>query len=293
MSQVLNDLHGGWPVNLVFSKANPSASASNILTLPQGNGFIVPTGYVFHPLLMTAKSNGALTELITNGGFETAGAGGADVFGTWTESAGNGAIAQESGAGNFHGGAKSAKLTVGADTACSVSQDITVIAGYTYTLSFYVKGDGTTASHKARYQIVDKTHTADIVAIKSVPTASAAFYQVTETFTAPAECDTVTITLAGAALQGAVCYLDDVSVYPSAIPTHTAVFTVASDGTAPSEGLTTWFDDITRKNEDDAHYGFYPISGGSEVTILMTTTANYVPTTADVDVTLFGVLVHE
>lgn len=290
MSRVLDSLHDGWPISLVFSTANASASATNVLKLPGTNGFIVPRDYVFHPLMMTAKSNGALTELIVNGGFETAGEGGADVFGTWSESAGNGAIAVETGAGNFHGGAKSAKLTTGADTAVSINQAFAVIEGYTYTLSYWVKGDG--ATNKSAYAVYDNTGSADIVAKTAITTATNTFQNITVSFTAPADCAEVLVTLHGAATEGAIAYFDDVSVYPTAIPTHTAVFKVASDGTAPSEGLSTWFDDITRENEDDAKFGFYPITGGSEVTVQMITTANYVPTTADIDVTLFGVLVH-
>jgi len=290
MTGVLDDLHNGFPVSLVFSKANAAANTSNELTFPQGNGFVVPDGYVFHPLILSARSNGSLTELIVNGGFETAGAGGADVFGSWTESAGNGAIAVETGAGNFHGGAKSAKLTTGADTAVSINQAFVAIAGYTYTLSFWVKGDG--ATNKCKYAVYDNTNTADIIAATAITTGTNTWQNITVSFTAPTGCAEILITLHGAATEGAICYLDDVSVYPSSIPTPTAVFKVASDGTAPSEGLTTTFDDITRSNTDDAPYGFYPISAGVEVTILMVTTANYVPTTADIDVTLLGVLVH-
>ena len=77
MSRVLDRFFNGYfPISLNFSKANAAASSTNVLGLAQGNGFIVPDGYVFHPLVITAKSNGALTELVTNGGFETAGGGG-------------------------------------------------------------------------------------------------------------------------------------------------------------------------------------------------------------------------
>lgn len=292
MSNVLDNLHSGFPVTLQFSMANPAAGSTNVLGLAQGNGFVVPAGYKLHPLAITAKSNGALTELITNGGFETAGGGGADVFGTLVEAAGNGAIASEAGAGNFHGGAKSAKLTTGADGLVKVSQDITTVALYTYTFTYWVKGDG--ATNKVRHQIIDKTHSTDILPIASaVYTPTATWQQITVSFQAPTGCVSTTIVIAGAAAAGAICYVDDVSVYPTTIPTHTAVFKVASDGTAQSEGLTTWFDDITRENEDAAQFGYYPISAGAEVTVQMITTANYVPVTADVDVVLLGVLVHE
>lgn len=290
MSRALDFFGPYFPVTLPFSMANPAAGATNVLKLPGTNGFIVPEDYVFHPILMTAKSNGALTELIVNGGFETAGEGGADVFGTWVESAGNGAIAVETGAGNFHGGAKSAKLTTGADKAVSVNQAFAVIEGYTYALSYWVKGDG--ATNKSAYAIYDNTGSDDIVAKTAITTATNTWQNIVVSFTAPADCEEVLVTLHGADTEAAVAYFDDVSVYPTSIPTATAVFKVAADGTAPSEGLSTFFDDVIRENEDDAKVGFYPIAAGSEVTIQMITTADYVPVTADVDVVLLGVLVH-
>lgn len=291
MSTVLDNLHNGFPVALVFSKANAAASAANVLTFPQGNGFIVPEGYNFHPLLITAKSNGALTELVVNGGFETAGGGGDDVFGTWTEAKGNGTIAVETGAGNFHGGEKSAKLTTGADTAISIYQAIVTIPGYTYTLSYWVKGDGST--NKSAYAVYDVTNSADIKVKTAITTATNTWQNITVSFTAPSGCVSTKITLHGAASAGAVAYFDDVSVYPTHIPTATAVFKVAVDGVAQTRGLQTTFDDITRKNEGSKAFDYCEVAGGSEVTIHMVTTADYVPTTADVDVTLFGVLVHE
>lgn len=293
MSKVFDFLPDGlFPLALQFSKANLSAGAANSLTLAQGNGFVVPPDYVFHPLALSAILNALPTaEKTTNGGFETAGGGTPDIFGTWTEAAGNGALAQESGAGNFHGGAKSCKLTVGADTACSLSQDIVVVAGRTYALTFWVKGDGTTATHKARYQIIDATNSADIVEIKSVPTASAAFYKVTETFVAPATCESVTIKLAGAALEGAVCYLDDVSVLCT-ISESTCEFGIAVDGTLLTEGPEINVTEILDQGFKDAHMDFYPITAGKEITVVGTTTAAFLPVTADADAILFGVLKH-
>ena len=291
MSQALEFFGPYFPVTLPFSMANPAAGATNVLKLAQGNGFIVPRDYVFHPLLLTAKSNGALTEMMVNGGFETAGGGTPDIFGTWVEAAGNGAIAQEAGAGNFHGGAKSCKLTTGADGLVKVTQTFVSIPGYHYNFSYWVKGDG--AVHKVRHQIVDNTHSADILPLAAaVYTPTAQFQNIIVSFEAPAACLEIAMVIAGDAIEGSICYVDDVSVYPSQIHVPTAVFKIATDGTAPSEGLSTFMDDIVRENEDDAHVGFYPIAAGSEVTIQMITTANYVPVTADVDVVLLGVLKH-
>lgn len=293
MSKTFDFLPDGlFPVSLPFAMANIQASASNVLTLAQGNGFVVPPDYVFHPLGISSILNAIpASQLAANPGFETAGGGSPDIFASWTEAAGNGTLAQEAGAGNFHGGAKSCKITVGADTSCALSQDITVVAGRTYLLSFWVKGDGTTATHKAQYQIIDATNAADIVAIKSVPTASATFYQVTESFVAPATCASVTIKLAGAALAGAICYLDDVSVTVTAAE-DTCSFGIAVNGSLLSEGPAAKTTVILDNKFDDAHYGFYPIAAGSEITIVATTTADFLPVTADADAILFGVLKH-
>lgn len=52
----------GVDVSLIFSGANPAASATTALTLPQSNaGFVVPTGYKFHAICLSAASNADLT----------------------------------------------------------------------------------------------------------------------------------------------------------------------------------------------------------------------------------------
>lgn len=287
MSKVLNFFPNGYPLALVFSAANPLKSAVTALTLPQGNGFVVPEGYNLHPLLLSVKTTAAVLEKIANGGFETAGEGDPDFFASWTESAGNGAIAVEAGAGNFYAGEKSAKLTTGADGAVSLAQAFAVIEGYSYRLSFRVKGDGVV--NKARYSIVDSTASEDIVATKAVPTASAAFYQVTEAFVAPADCEEVTITLMGSATEGAIAYFDEVSVVITAIPEPTATFAVAADGVALTDPIC-YMDDLQRSDEDGAHVDWPPIAEGKVVTVVMGTTANYTPETADVDAVLLAVL---
>jgi hypothetical protein len=52
----------GLPVTLQASIANPLADAITDCLLPQGNaGFVVPTGYKFHPLFISVASNADLT----------------------------------------------------------------------------------------------------------------------------------------------------------------------------------------------------------------------------------------
>lgn len=56
------DLEKGFPVTLILALANPGASASTAMTLAQaGTGFVVPTGYKFHPMYLSIASNADLT----------------------------------------------------------------------------------------------------------------------------------------------------------------------------------------------------------------------------------------
>lgn len=57
MSKVFDQFIPGFPVTLQLSKANPSAEGDSVLTLAQGNGFVVPEGYTFRPLYLVVKSN--------------------------------------------------------------------------------------------------------------------------------------------------------------------------------------------------------------------------------------------
>ena len=70
------------------------------------------TNYVKNP--SGEKSEIVGGELLSNPGFETAGGGGADVWGSWTESAGDGALANEVAIVNS--GSDAAKVTAGATT---------------------------------------------------------------------------------------------------------------------------------------------------------------------------------
>src|SRR5574337_529672 len=94
----------------------------------------------------------AATELLYNTGFETAGAGGADVFANWSEFAGTGVIADEGVV--VHAGSHAAKLTAGTTRNTTLNQFINVLPGQVCTLSLWTQGDGTNAG---RYQVRDQT----------------------------------------------------------------------------------------------------------------------------------------
>lgn len=57
------DYDDGLSVTLIFALANPGATATTNMLAAQGNlsGFVVPTGYKFHPVLLSGGSNADLT----------------------------------------------------------------------------------------------------------------------------------------------------------------------------------------------------------------------------------------
>jgi hypothetical protein len=176
-------------------------------------------------------------ELLVNGGFETAGAGGADVFGTWAEGASDGAIADE--ASLVHGGSHAVKLTAGAATNTRVYTSATVTPGVSYTLTFWTRGDGTRAG---RYLIYDNTNAANIVATTSTGVTGTTYTQVSYTFTAPAGCTTVLVTLLCPATNGGIAYFDDVSLKRTSAINHVRATAHGSTITVDSrpDGGSTW-----------------------------------------------------
>jgi len=149
-------------------------------------------------------------ELLSNPGFETSGTGGADVFGSWTEATGDGAIASETSL--IHGGTKAAKLTAGASSNTTLQQAVVVVPGYHYVLTFYTRGDET---YDGKYQVYDVTNSANIVATVDTGVTGATYTLVTVAFTAPAGCVSARITLGCPVENGGIAYFDDVSVLPA------------------------------------------------------------------------------
>lgn len=76
-------------------------------------------------------------ELCLNGSFEIAGAGGADLFANWVESAGDGTVARVTTDNKT--GSVCLSLTAGSNRNTCVYQDITVTPGKAYMLTFYVR----------------------------------------------------------------------------------------------------------------------------------------------------------
>ena len=161
-----------------------------------------------------AAPSGLSAERLSNVGFETAGAGGADVFGSWVEAAGDGAIADETTA--MHGGAHAAKLTAGATPASTPSlyQEITpVVPGHGYNVSFWTKGDG---SNAGRWGLWDATNEAWLTNYNTISTGvTGDWYEKEAQVWAPAGCLALRIYFFAPAVEGGIAYFDDVSIESS------------------------------------------------------------------------------
>lgn len=144
-------------------------------------------------------------ELLTNGGFETLGAGGADVWGTWIETAGSGTIADETTA--IKAGLHAAKLSY-ATGESEAYNAITTTALTAYRLTFWTRGDGTRGG---QYKVYDATGGADIVAKTATGVTGTTYTQVVVEFTTPASCVSTRIYLYSPASAGDA-YFDDVSL---------------------------------------------------------------------------------
>lgn len=145
-------------------------------------------------------------EELVNGGFETAGGGGADIWGTWVETAGDGALADE--VVLVHGGAHAAKVTAGPTLNTKVAETIAVVPGLAKTLLIWTAGDGV---HAGRYRVYDVTHGADIVPVTSTGVVAAVYAQVPVTFSVPFGCTSIRLDLMCPATNGGIAYFDDIS----------------------------------------------------------------------------------
>ena len=162
-------------------------------------------GYIARDL---GCKTGTALERMVNGGFETAGTGGADIWDVWVERASDGALADE--VTIIHGGGHSAKITAGAGLDTWVtSASIPVIPGETLTLDLWAYGDGT---YNGRYAIYNETTSTYIQALTSIGTVAASWTHKTFTCVIPANCAGVKIYLACPATAAALVYFDDVSV---------------------------------------------------------------------------------
>jgi hypothetical protein len=136
--------------------------------------------------IVAASASANAQNLITNGSFESWTAGTPDSF-TITVPANGGSIIQETT--DFYSGASSAKFTapIGTGTLKAALADFSVIAGHSYTLTYWYK-DATDGA-KSRHWGTWRTSTAAITDTSLQPDYSpntTGWQQVTVTVTAPA-----------------------------------------------------------------------------------------------------------
>jgi hypothetical protein len=132
--------------NVKDTKIGGSFNITTIGKVAGASGDIHLTNRIVEQFSVQVKGYGhtviGYVTAILNGGFETAGGGGADVFASWTE-AHAGATALSQDAVVYHaagGGAKSMKIvTDGSNNIGSVTQTVLTV-GKQYTVSFYAIG---------------------------------------------------------------------------------------------------------------------------------------------------------
>jgi hypothetical protein len=155
---------------------------------------------------------------VDNHDFETAGGGGADVFGSWTESASDGAI--EDGTTESYRGDACCKLTAGPtkDTyIASANIDVSAMsAGDAFSVKFWSKGDGTNAG---RFGVYDVTNTTWIQTYTTTGMPTANYWtQVTYSDTIPSGCNDIAIYFQCPNLDAAYAYFDHVQLLDDELP---------------------------------------------------------------------------
>ena len=121
-----------------FSVSATGAISESLMDLRNSNRIcdefsVMAAGYGTKQISPTAQ----------NGGFETVGGGGADVFADWVETVQGGTvISQTAVAGQFHSGTKAMKIVVDANgnLVGAVEQDTVMVIGQQYRVTLWAKG---------------------------------------------------------------------------------------------------------------------------------------------------------
>jgi hypothetical protein len=180
--------------------------AHNVMSTIGGRLVVAPTTE------LVADLPGSISELVTNPGFETPGAGDPDFWANWVETAGDGALANETTI--VHGGNDAAKLTAGATTNTVVRQNVAVTAGDLMSFSVWTRGDGT---YGGRYSLLDVTNARFLTPTTATGITGTTYTQIWDSFRVPPGCTSVQVSLWCPSTNTGVVYFDDVSMYESAI----------------------------------------------------------------------------
>lgn len=144
-----------------------------------------------------------IDNLLSNPGFETAGVGGADIWASWVETAGDGTLANETTL--KHEGSDAAKMTAGAGVNTSIQQNITVVAGKQYKLRFWTRGDGT---YGGRYKVYDNDNAANIINLTATGVTGTTYTVVAVSFAAPSGCTSAFVRLQCPSTDTGIAYFD-------------------------------------------------------------------------------------
>lgn len=209
-------------LNLPYLRANTWTDAEMDLTISDADGSeaIVSIGLNY----VTDKTPN-YTELLSNPGFETAGAGGNDIHANWTETKGSGTIANTTEGAEVHGGTDACKMTMtGAEADCFTLQTVVTTPGEWYIFQVWTRGDATVGG---RYNIYDSTNSAEIVATTTTGVTGTTYTEVNKIFQAPADCILVSIILRCSTASGDV-FFDDVRTVKAEFQIDvTAVYAIA------------------------------------------------------------------
>ena len=151
-------------------------------------------------------------ELMTNGGFETRTGtdndGVSDTFSGWTAVGVSDPTRRAESSTTKYAGTRALKLTGDTWTPYVYQSNIVVHPGESYLLSFYTRGDGSSAGS---YAITDDVNETAIVSLTSTGVAATTYTLVSCVFTVPIDCTVITISL-WAPLTSGTCYFDQVSL---------------------------------------------------------------------------------
>ena len=200
-----------------------------------------------------AYFDGVLPNILLNAGFEIAGAGGADVFQSWGDVAGDGTIERISN--TVHGGSFAAKLTGGATPIVSpaVTQAKAVVAEAEMKISFWVYGDGTNQGRLSLYDVSNGAYLTGYTLKANGVTASEWTY-VEYVFDIPAGCVSLYIQFVGPNVNGGWVIYDDTRLQYTA-GTCTLDGAVSSGGILQTSG-TLDLDAYTITGDDGADFIF-------------------------------------
>ena len=153
------------------------------------------------------------TNLVSNGDFEAAGAG--NVFDGWVETAGDGAITDETA--NVHAGSHAAKLTAGASKDTKIVQEI--VSGFTpgsrVMVSVWTRGDGTNAGRWG-LEYYNGASWVDLVAIRSTNIAGTSYTRAHMAADIPDDAAKLRVNLMCPDASGGSAYFDDASAVEAA-----------------------------------------------------------------------------